>query len=512
MCGRPFNTRRKPHCASCVQATLYPARVQQASALLGREKSHNHAEAVVRPGNDGVLAALAEDANWDAITVGAKKHSIERARGEQEAVESRIGDITQKAVELRRQMEQYTVDIAKRKQQHARRRKDLAAERKQLDSHKARLTEPLHSTIRRTGQRLDKAHSRTIDARTVLCREAAALSGLQKVKGRDGKSEYWLGGMPVRDLRDFNGKVNLEDAPTSVEPHDVVSASLDNVCRLLGSCCHYLSVRLPAEVILPHNDFPHSMILPEKASYRVKDPPYPGNASSHSSSPLASRSFERNDISRPRLLHLDRSLVQLVRDDSKAFGLFIEAVMLLAWDVAWLCRTQGIDDINSFADVCAIGKNLYRLLVAQESSAPSTLAVTKHGAPASDRDQPNSNTRLGSLSHGSAHGSLFSAEGRELVRSWRLASPARLIDRFKSYLLAEISNTEWDFVDDDEWDEEQENEKAVLVGGARRSLDSKYEPAMSVMTVAPSDGAAEVPSKAKGSSGWMKVRGRGSDE
>lgn len=524
ICSRDFTTKRKPTCTSCAQATLYGPRIQQASALLGREKQHTHAEAIVRPGNDGVIASLPEDADWDAITLGVKKHGVTKSTEEQAVIESRINDIIDKAAELRQQIEDYKQYTAKQREHHASRRQDIATERGQLDKQKPRALEPVQSAIRKARQRLEKVRNRTVDARVLLCREAATLSGLLKRKGKDGKSEYWLGGVPIPDLRDLNGKLKLEmpaanDDKLNPPSHELAMAAMDNVCRLLGNSCHYLSVRLPAEILLPHNDFPHATIMPEKASYKLKDPPYPGMVSSQSSSLAASRLVDRHGVPlpRPRPLHLDRPLPELVKDDPKTFSLFIEGVMLLTWDVAWLCKTQGIDTINTFDDVCALGKNLYQLFLGKELQRPPLDRNFSSATTKTDRSKASASApavRLGSYSHGSAYHSLSGCEGLELLRAWRLASPARLVDKLKSYLLNEISGAEWDFLSNEEWDEDRVEDMPVLVGGARRSLD-KQGPATSVMTVAPHDGAedeqrAEM-GRAKGGNGWMKVRGRGGD-
>ncbi|KAK4550019.1 hypothetical protein LTR36_002986 [Oleoguttula mirabilis] len=518
ICSGAYNSRRKPICVSCIQATLYGPRIQQASALLDREKQHTHAEAVVRPGNDGVIASLPEDADWDAITAGVKKHSLARSREEQQAVDARVDDITNKAAELRREIEDYKAYVAKQKDVHATRRHEVAEERKQLEKHKQLVLDPVRSAIRKAHQRLEKVHHRTVDARALLCYEAASLSGLQRRKGEDGKSEYWLGGVAVPDLRALNGKLQENttvgshgEDKTVPRPHEVATAAMDNVCRLVGNCCHYLSVRLPAEILLPHNDFPHAMVVPERASYKLKDVLYSGMSSSQSSSPAASRFVDRHGVSlpRPRPLHLDRPLPDLVKDDTKAFSLFIEGVMLLAWDVAWLCKSQGVDTINSFDDVCAIGRNLHQLLIGQEQPRPPLNRNFSSATTRTDRSKgvtPVSAISLGFYSHGSAHHSLAGFEGLALLHGWRLASPARLVDKLKSYLLNEISGAEWDFLSDKEWDEERADELPVLVVGERGSGE-QHGPAMSVMTVAPHDGADEERSegKAKGSSGWMKL-------
>ncbi|KAK5133274.1 hypothetical protein LTR08_008008 [Meristemomyces frigidus] len=521
-----FSKRRRPTCISCVHATLYGPRIRQASALLDREKQHTHAEAILRPGNDGVIASLSEDADWDAITAGIKKQCLQKSRDQTQAVEARINDIADKAQQLRQQIEDYKQYVAEQREHHAARRREIADERNQLEMHRQRAHEPIQLAIRRAGQRLEKARNRTVEARATLCHEAASLSGLQKRSGKDGKSEYWLGNVPIPDLRDLNGNLQPDatgtpnDEKAMPQPYEIATAATDSICRLLGNCCHYLSVRLPAEILLPHNDFPHAMIMVTKASYQLKDPPYPSMSASQSSSTAASRIMDRHGVvlPRPRPLHLDRPLPDLVKNDSKMFSLFIEGVMLLAWDVAWLCKIQGIDTINSFDDVCAIGKNLHQLLVATEQPRPQpyrTISSATARTNRSNRVMATPAVGLGAYSHGSAYHSIAGFEGLERLNGWRLAtaSPTRLLDKLKSYLLNEISGAEWDFLSDKEWDEERDDELPVLVGGTEQPLDAR-ETTMSVMRVAPQDGAASERlglDKAKGTSGWMKLRGRGND-
>lgn len=521
MCSRDFSSKRKPLCASCAQATLYGPRIQSVTALLDREKQHTHAEAIVRPGNDGVIAALPPDADLEAITAGVSKHRSNRWREEQQRIEARISDITEKADELRRLIEDYRERMARQKEVHARRRSDVAAERKQLDKLKPRILDPVQASALKASHRLEKVHNRTADARALLCREAASLAGLERRLSDDGRARYWLGGVPIPDLRELTGKNTLDlmalegGGQSSAQAHELISAGLDNVCRLLGNCCHYLSVRLPAEILLPHNDFLHAAVVPMTSSYKLNDPQYSGMASSHHPSLAASRRLEgeaqQKAPARPRPLYLESALAQLIKEDSKTFHLFTEGAIWLAYDIAWLCRSQGIDSINTFEDVCAIGRNLYRLLLTQER--PPASRTVSSAQTQTERPKPAPvPARLGVYSHGSAQLSLAGVEGAELFRNWRIPTHARLVDKLKSYLLTEISGLEWDILSDKEWDEEREDEVAVLVGGERRSLD-RQGPAMSVMTVVPhseQDGGIDA-SRAKGTSGWIRVRDRGGD-
>ncbi|KAI6888401.1 hypothetical protein KC360_g1884 [Hortaea werneckii] len=521
ICCKAFNgyyKKDRPTCVSCTQAFLFTPRVQQASALLDREKRHTHAEAILRPGNDGVLASLPEDADWDAITSAVQNEGVRKARDERQAIEARVEDITDKAQELKQQIEGYRLYLKNHRDSNAQRRRDLEHERAELQKQKPRALEPLQLATRKAASRLDKVRLRTIDARALLCREAAALSGLRKTKGIDGVSQYWLGDVPIPDLRALNGKLNLEKYEMGrkgmlYQPHEVVTASMDNICRLLGSCCHYLSVRLPAEILLPHNDFPHALIMMEKASYKQKSVPWPYKAHSQTSSPAATRLVDQQSggSASPRSLHLDKPLRELQKEDSKAFGYFVEGASLLALDVAYLCRTQELEIVNTFDDFCAIGRNLFQLFSSPDLQRPPLDRYPSSATTRTDRSRgkPAGSANLGAYSHGSAHHSLSGYEGLNILSAWRLPSSSRLVDKLRSFLINEISGAEWDFLSDKEWDKERADEMPVLVGGERKAA-SRQDPAMSIMTVTSHtrDDPSAQNERQRGTSGWTKVRGR----
>lgn len=513
VCSRPFRGRRKPTCVSCVQTALYGPRIDQVVVALDKEKAYTHGEAIVRPGNDGVLAALPEDADWDTISGGIQKVSVERKRSNMEATRQRIIAITEQAANLRQQMEAYKDYAAVQRERHDQRRQEIANEKKSLDDHKHTALESIAVPNKTASKGLGKTHRRTMEARAYLCKEAATLTGLKHRTrtSKDGRveDEYLLGGIPIPNLQKLNGI-----------RHDTISASLGNVCRLLCLCCHYLSVRLPNEIVPPHNDFPHTVILPAEKSYRLPDVTFPNSSSSQTSSPSASSISDNKAQPRPRLLHLDRPLPKLAKDDPKTYGLFIEGVTFLAWDIAWLCKSQGIDTINSFDNLCAMGKNLWQLLLGSTMTAAMTrprldrnISTATDVTVRKDRSKSAQSTaQLGVYSHGSLHRSLASVEGMSLMHDWRLASLQRLVDRLKSHLQAEMSGAEWEMLDEREWDEDGDDEQAVLVGGVRPALDFRH-PVMSVMTVAHDDGLGDLegqPSQGsnKGSSGWTKLRGR----
>lgn len=101
------------------------------------------------------------------------------------------------------------------------------------------------------------------------------------------------------------------------------------------------------------------------------------------------------------------------------------------------------------------------------------------------------------------------------MRSWKLSSPMRLIERVKAALASERI-AEWEVVEEGEWEGEvQEREEAAAA--AKKLADEERDASATrrASTTARSEGAAEVKGKGKeaekGSSGWMKVRGRGSE-
>lgn len=516
VCDRQFDRTRRPLCIACAQVTLYEARVRQVTGLLDRENAHTHTEAIVRPGNDGVLAALPQDADWDAITNAVKKHSSERARAEQTRVETRISAIAEQAEVLRSQIDEHKKYIEELRRGNEVRRQEISEEQQELAKRKPLALGPVQLAKQKAAQRLDRIHGRTVDARSYICRHSSSLNGVHQLRDARGKhtGRYELNGLTIPDMKELNSAVeeaNRSDKNLTGEYHTHVNACLDNICHLLGVWCHYLSIRLPAEIILPHGDFPHSAILSEKSSYKATNLAYPATLAHQSSSPSASRVLqEQRGLPRPRLLHLDRPLALLAKQDPKAFGLFVEGVMLLAWDLAWLCRSQGILTINSFDDVCDIGRNIWLLSIAQQSSATDRERRDKGASEGGSRARkPVAETlRFGSLSHGNLRHCIASHEGSTLMQDWRLSQPHRLIDKLRNHLLIEITGAEWDVVDDHDFDLEDEDELAVLVGGSNRNAVEDIHPAMSVMSVATHVGANQKP---KGGNGWTKVRGRSED-
>jgi hypothetical protein len=178
-------------------------------------------------------------------------------------------------------------------------------------------------------------------------------------------------------------------------------------------------------------------------------------------------------------LYLDKKLTALAKDDQVAYASFVEGITFLAWDVAWLCKTQGLNiGDNSWEDICAIGKNLWQLLLAplarpplprNLSSKSSPQKPVKPQTPSAPAQATTTELRKnpplpGRFSHGTAYGYLAAAEGSEYMRNWRLQSPIRVIEKVKAMLLAERTGAEWEILEGNEWEAEDAD------------IDAKREP------------------------------------
>ena len=298
---------------------------------------------------------------------------------------------------------------------------------------------------------------------------------------------------------------------------------------------HYLAVRLPAEITLPHRDYPLPTIFSISASYTNTDVPFPGTTpvQSSSNSPTDTRHAELLNQPRPRPLFIAKPLPVLANEDPAGYSRFLEGVTLLAYNIAWLCKSQGIfiGESNSFEDICSIGKNLYDLLIGSQSNGPphKTLGPQPVLGRGTGREvdtdsevgrNASNGPTMGYYSHGTAHTSLASAEGTDFIRSWKLLSPIKLADRLKSKLMSEVANSEWEVLDQDAWAIEDDMGGDGVVVGARRGYDAKRGTAagmQSFMIMKTVMDAVEIVGggitgdreRKPGTSGWTKLKPRG---
>lgn len=294
---------------------------------------------------------------------------------------------------------------------------------------------------------------------------------------------------------------------------------------------HYLSVRLPAEITLPHRDYPKPTIFSLASSYRHSEIPFPGSVALPPTTPSDQNP---KHIPRPRPLFIDKPLLILAKDDPSTYSLFIEGVVLLAYDIAWACCTQGvpIGDKTSYEDVCNMGRNLYNLLIGNQltnnPAARLAQGVDEGDVPESLTAQLGGNSKpmMGRYSHGTVHTFLGSAEGNDFIRNFKLPNPVKLADRLKKKMLSDADGLDWEMLEDDAWAPDEPMEAGVQ-GQIKRPGESDrrlfgVESVMSTSTartaldstigdfarVALDDPPSPEKGRAPGTSGWTKIKSR----
>jgi len=461
---------------------VYQARLDRLADLLNIASLSKQVHSVISPLSGFSSSSSPSSSQVVDITESAKKHAHAQILRESQATQLRCTIINEQVNLLRQQMEQARKDNISRQLDIRQRHAEIKRERTEMTSRVPQLLEPLHATIRRSQRRLDKVQARTLEGRTKLCQETARLAGLQQKRRRmpDGSivHDYAIGGISILDLRQLN----------SVQPQ-LINAALANICRLLITCCHYLSVRLPAEITPPHASYPHPTIFSLQSSYQGFQLPFPGS----SSTPASSRTLDQRPLPKPRLLHLDRPLVALAKEDPARYNLYIEGISLLAWNVAWLCTSQGLNLSSAYQAVCPMGLNLYTLFREHTTRGP-----TPHQTSA---DHPTRTNQLfGQFSHASTRQTPGPIDGVDVMRNWRAASFTRFLDKIKQILFQDMSGAEWEMISGDDF----EQEEAVLVGGSRGSRAATAIGSSSMKRVVESEDAFGD----NGNKGYLKLKSR----
>ncbi|OLN81698.1 hypothetical protein CCHL11_06956 [Colletotrichum chlorophyti] len=437
ICQRPHSNQRLPFlCAVDARNQCYEGRIKNLQMLMENEKLQHQI-------ND----LLAHDTNADAPN---RNVVIESFVSKQNKSEDRTSQIIAQADKLKDEIEAARKEIADRKVAISRRKSDLESASSGIAARRTRQMEEVERSISVAKYKWNRSADQMAGTRAFLCMEAAKLYGLRRSKkGSSSRYDYRIGGIDIVDLSSMN----------AASP-EILSTSLANIAHILTLTSHYLSLRLPAEITLPHRDYPRPTIFNLASSYQHGDVPFPGTSVIPS---LASeeRDSQPHYVPRPRPLYVDKSLPLLAKEDPAAHSLFLEGVTLLAYDIAWVCSTQGVSvgDRNSFEDVCNMGRNLYNLLIGQQLHSTQTGRIyppaasspaTKHETPEQE-EIGKAHSWMGRYSHGTAHAFLGSADGSEFVRNFKLPNPLKLADKLKKKLISEVAIPEWEVLEDDAW-------------------------------------------------------------
>jgi hypothetical protein len=537
-------------CPTDARNVLYEPRVENARILLEKDALDQQITAIT------LLKKDTEPSGEPSNTTSRETRTgwdIEIAQTERDIAADRTQQIMAQADKLRSKIEGARQEIEHKKATIARRKLELSSATNGLDSRRARQLEEIGKKIKMTKYKWNQLHGLTAQSRAFLCVETASLYGLRRQRVHD-TWEYTIAGTPIIDLRAMNSASAQQ-----------ITTSLAHIAHLLVLSAHYLSLRLPAEITLPRRDYPLPTIMSLSSSYIYTNIPFPGSTpvQSSSNSPSASRHVEPIKLPRPRPLFITKSLPHLAKEDPTAYSFFLEGATLLAYNVAWVCKTQGVplgkSHPTSFEDICALGRNLFNALigttprpppgsrVTSASSTPvSTAASTptklkskakdaiESGESGSDEarrgsDRNSIGSAVGHFSHGTAHTFLGSVEGNEFMNSFKLMSPRQLVDTLRPLLLNEVSSAEWEILDQEAWAEDdgkdledegvmigarrvsEERPEGVLGGGLGR-LGGAMQSFMSMGTVMDAidivGGGDAARDRKPGTSGWTKLKSR----
>lgn len=129
-----------------------------------------------------------------------------------------------------------------------------------------------------------------------------------------------------------------------------------------------------------------------------------------------------------------------------------------------------------------------------------------NGAPVFDQvsTKPQASP-LGFFSHCTSHSFLNAADGEHFMQGWKLANPVRVIEKVKAALASERVGAEWELLEDGEWEGREKQE--IIKRGAEYV---RRDDVTAKDLVQKDNGLTDAKTKEKGTSGWMKLKSRGS--
>ncbi|KAG9230173.1 UV radiation resistance protein and autophagy-related subunit 14-domain-containing protein [Amylocarpus encephaloides] len=512
ICFQTGGSQRPFLCAIDARNQLYLARIQNAQILLENETLGRQISALISESKADVKG------NKESHDTSGGRQTITAALGEKDEAADRTQQIIARADKLRVEVEQMRAEVARRKASISRRKSEMASVSNGIDSRRAKKVNELDKSIKMVKYKWVGLHTTFAASRVYLCGEAAKLARLRR-QTINGQEQYQIGGVGIIDLRALN----------TASPAQI-STTLSQIVQLLMLCMHYLAIRPPAEIILPQPERPLPSIYSVASSYIQRPAQAPGNGPGYSSNPsLTASHHEHQQTPRLRPLHITKPLPILFHEDSVAYGFFIEGVALLAYNIAWVCKSQGVPvgDDGGFDDICNIGRNLHSLFIASESHLLSSRVSSNNSTLPKNRDWPindhesratNTESIMGRYSHGTAAHSLSSSEGSDWIRSWKILSPPKIADRLKSLLHNEVANKEWEVLHEGAWKVSDEmGDDGVVVGATKeedpgqvlgREMQQSFMSCRTVIDAVEVVGDDEDRDRRPGTSGWTKLKPR----
>lgn len=204
ICHRPGSTLLPFNFTICARDALYQPRIQLVQALLQRESLGKEVESNIAGPAKSTKATKNTGLKLSEPNPSWK---VQRATDEQNVSEEKTQTSLVHVQLLRDEIQKTKEEIVARKARFQRRHSEFISAKQELSQSQANAVEPVEKGIQRTEHRWDVMHSKTAESRLFLCREAALLYGLQlrkRKKGGLGRDVYFIGGVPLVDLRDMN--------------------------------------------------------------------------------------------------------------------------------------------------------------------------------------------------------------------------------------------------------------------------------------------------------------------
>ena len=203
ICDRSTSSRLPFNCTLCARDALYQPRIQLAQTLL-------HTESLGKEVEQHVLETSKSDKARSMA--GAKTNlnqtwTLHRATSDRIASEKQTQNVLSHVEALHEEIEKMKAEISEKKKRLLRRRAEFASAKQELSQSQESAVESVDKGIKRTEHRWDVMHNKTAESRLFLCREVALLYGLhqrKRKKGGLGRDVYFIGGVPIADLRDLN--------------------------------------------------------------------------------------------------------------------------------------------------------------------------------------------------------------------------------------------------------------------------------------------------------------------
>ena len=208
ICRRPPSIRLPFNCTNCARGALYDPRIQHAQMLLEAESIGHEVERNIGTTQSFTGIPVKAAGSFEAHPTFV----IERTTAERVVLAEQTEKIIAQAQILRHQIDVMQAYLVKQREENLKRRSDLEAAKRRLYQRQSSDFEPLQKSIKRAHSHWDVLHAKTAESRTFLCKEAAYLYGLQhhkRKKGMAGRDSYYIGGLPIPDLRDLNSKTIL---------------------------------------------------------------------------------------------------------------------------------------------------------------------------------------------------------------------------------------------------------------------------------------------------------------